>query len=204
MTDDKIPSITCPSTPATLGLNATVTCTAATYALTPADLAAGSLINHATATAKFGVGPQTIVSAPVSATVITYTLPRLGLTKTPNPAGWTSVGDLITYTFTLRNTGGVALSPPFVINDNRVQAWNCTAANGAGAIPLGGSANCTGTYHVLSTDTTIHNQATARANNGHVVTPRRTRQVPHFICNGSTLYHEGPGQYLSGATFSGP
>ncbi len=199
MTDDKIPGITCPGTPTTLAPNATVACSNSAYALAQADLDAGSVVNHATATAKWGA--QTIISAPVSATVVTYTLPRLGLTKSPNPPAWQAVGDLITYTFTLHNTGGVPLSPPFTISDNRVQTWNCTAANGAGAIPVGGSATCTGTYHVLSTDTTVLNQATASGYNGAALisSTAANAQVPRFICNGSTLYHAGAGQFLGGS-----
>ena len=68
VTDDKLGTITCPATPATLAPTDTITCTK-TYTIQQADVDAGSITNTASAHAPYG-GEGTITSPPDSATVI--------------------------------------------------------------------------------------------------------------------------------------
>jgi hypothetical protein len=76
---------------------------------------------------------------------------------TPNPA--TTLNTVITYTYTVTNTGNVTLTPS--LTDNRVTNATCP-----GALAPGASYNCTGTYTVTQADLdagSITNQATASA-----------------------------------------
>ena len=88
---------------------ASTTCTHS-HTVTQVDLNNGSITNTATVTGN--AGANLVTSNPVYATVITYTPPRLTLEKTANPILATSIGQTITYTYKLRNTGGTILSTP--------------------------------------------------------------------------------------------
>ena len=97
------------------------------------------------------------------ATVITYTNPRLTLEKYPNPTTAYAVGQTITYTYKLQNTGNAVLTAPYNVTDDKTTV-NCSGA--AGTIPIGGFVNCTATYSVTKGDAgvgSVTNQATATA-----------------------------------------
>ena len=71
------------------------------------------------------------------------------------------VGEVVTYTFTLRNDGNAPLTGLEVI-DPKVGAVTCPAP----AVPVGGSAQCTATYTVTQADVddgSVDNAATATA-----------------------------------------
>ena len=95
--------MTCPAT-ASLAPAASITCTA-TYTITQADLDAGSVTNIATATAD-GVGD---LGAPTRATVDRRAGPALTLVKTATPTTYDAVGDVITYSYVVTNSGNVTL-----------------------------------------------------------------------------------------------
>ena len=121
VTDDKIASVDCSGATGTIAPNATKACTNAIYPLTQADLNAGSVINHASGSAMRG--GSNIISAQTSATVITYTLPRLTLVKSSNPTFFTTVGNQITYSYSLKNTGGVLNHPELAVHADRQRRW---------------------------------------------------------------------------------
>jgi hypothetical protein len=135
VTDDKT-TVTCPST-ATLDPGTSVTCTA-TYAITQVDLDAGQVINHATGTATFDGNP--VHSAPVTAVVEDDKNPALTLAKSVAPGTYSTVGQVLSYTYVVTNTGNVTMTAPVTIADDRstvtcpttllapTQSLTCTAA----------------------------------------------------------------------------
>ncbi|MES2575862.1 MAG: gliding motility-associated C-terminal domain-containing protein [Bacteroidota bacterium] len=108
-------------TPSTLAPNATGTATA-TYTIQQVDVDAGFVTNTATVT---GTKPDSGTVTDTSGTTITNDDPTV-TTLTPNPSialvkvgavgGAGTLGDVITYTFTVTNTGNTTLSN-IVVND---------------------------------------------------------------------------------------
>ena len=162
LTDNKAASLTC--TPSLAGLillpGESVTCTGF-YTLTQADFDTGSVTNTATADSD-QIGP---VSA--STTQPLPQTPALTLAKAANTQTYTTLGQQVTYTYTLTNTGNVTLTAPYTVTDNRVIV-DCTGA----ASPLlpGASTTCTATYTITDADIqagTVINIATAAATFGN-------------------------------------
>ena len=97
--------VTCPV--ASLAPAASTTCTA-TYTVTQGDLDAGSIVNTATAsgTPPSG-GPVTDTD---TTTVAVDQQPEITLDKSAAPATVSAVGDVVTYSFVVTNTGNVTLT----------------------------------------------------------------------------------------------
>ncbi|MBD0711956.1 MULTISPECIES: DUF11 domain-containing protein [unclassified Streptomyces] len=160
------PAVDCPSGP--LAPGASVTCTAV-YVVTQADAQAGQVTNTATATARNPAGTE-VTSDPANAVLTTHLPPvsSLGLTKTVSPETAT-VGDQVTYTYGVTNTGETNLSALRITD---------TAFSGTGTPPTvtcpattlapGASTTCTATYVVTEADVTageVANTARATAEN---------------------------------------
>lgn len=89
---------------------------------------------------------------------------QLNISVIPSPNLYQTVGQVITYTYTLVNNGGASLSGPFAITDNKVTGITCT--NPPGTLVSLGSFQCTGTYTITQADLnngTVTNSATATA-----------------------------------------
>ena len=164
VTDDKFPTlVNCSGATSPLAPGVSTTCTLS-HAVTQANLDDGSIINTATVTAN--AGANLVTSNPVYTTVITNPFPRLTLEKYANPTTATAIGQTITYTYRLRNTGNTILSSPYTVIDNKTSV---TCLGAAGTIPIGGFVNCTATYTITAADATagsVTNQATATAKSG--------------------------------------
>jgi len=108
--DDKIPSVTCPALPAG-GLLPTQsqTCTAS-YAVTQADIDAGSVTNIASAT------DGTLTSPEVSVTVNGAQSSTITLLKTASTTTFSASGDTIDYEYVVTNSGNVTLTQAVTIN----------------------------------------------------------------------------------------
>ena len=94
------------------------TCTS-TYPVITADVEAGSIITNATASAKFSDGtdpdPDTIQATAINNTTFTYIGPRFKITAVQDKTTVTPDNLILKYTYTLKNTGSVALSRPYTI-----------------------------------------------------------------------------------------
>ena len=89
------------------------------------------------------------------------TPPALSLVKTANPTTYSSVGDVITYTYEITNSGQTTLSGPFSITDDK---QGTISPCGSGPLAPGGSTTCTSTRTISQADVTagsITNVATA-------------------------------------------
>jgi hypothetical protein len=170
--DDKN-AVTCPAVPATLAPLGVTTC-AGTYVITQADIDAGSVTNIATARAE-GTGISSLTS---TATVRgPQPAPSLRLEKTASPMAYSFVGDVITYSYLLSNTGNVTLTGPFTVSDDK-NAVTCPAVP-ATLAPLGVT-TCAGTYVITQADIdagSVTNIATARAEGSGVTSPPVTLTI---------------------------
>ncbi len=161
VTDAKTGPVTC--APTTLAPGASVTCTAS-YAITQADVNAGSVNNTATANGTPPTGPA-VTSAPDSTSTPTSTIRALTLDKqaaTPvdvNANGRVDAGDTIAYSFVVTNTGAQTLTA-VVVTDAKVGPVTCPPTT----LAPGASTTCTATYTITQADVdagSVDNTATA-------------------------------------------
>src|SRR5207249_855672 len=129
-----------------LAPGASTSCTA-THTITQADLDAGSITNTATASTTFN--NKTVTSAPASATVAATQNAALSLKKTASPTTYSAVGNVITYTYTLTNSGNATLPGPFIITDNKL---GTISPCGSGPLAPGASTTCTATHTITQAD----------------------------------------------------
>ena len=154
---DNVAATNCSGAPATLASGGSFTCTG-TYQVTQSDLDTGTVTNTATASANGS--PSNIVSKTITA----IQSPALSLSKSASPTASSTVGAIITYTYTLRNTGNVSLTSPYAVADNKIASVNCSGA----ASPLAPTATttCTASYSITNNDInngSVVNQAAATA-----------------------------------------
>ncbi|MGW1036335.1 DUF7507 domain-containing protein [Streptomyces antibioticus] len=163
VTDDRVTGITCPQT--TLAVGGTTTCTG-TYTVTAADATAGSVTNTATAQGQAGTTP--VESPPDDVTLPVQSGPGVRLEKSADDTHVYEVGDEVTYTYTVTNTGPVALTD-IGITDDRLTGVTCTSTSLAPNGQTGDSTTCTGTYTIVAADATagsVTNTATAQGQAG--------------------------------------
>ncbi len=140
----------------TLASNATVTCTGS-HAITETELNAVSLTNIATAS---GNG----VTSPTANFTINKAIKALTLTVSPSPATYSQIGQQITYTYVIKNSGTVALgSAQFTVTDNPVSPnpFNCGAP---ASLEPNATVTCTAVYTITEANmavASIANTATA-------------------------------------------
>ena len=125
-----------------------VTCTAS-YSITQADLNAGSVTN----TAKASAGG--IDSNEDKATVDAVRHPSLVLDKTASPTSADAVGDVISYTYLVRNDGNVRLAGPVTVADDKATV-SCpalsTIGNNDGFLDPGELLTCNASYAITQAD----------------------------------------------------
>ncbi|MDO7883519.1 beta strand repeat-containing protein [Salinibacterium soli] len=145
---DAVSAIDCPAT--TLAPTAQVTCTA-TYTLTQEDVDALTLSNTAEATGTSVAGPVT--SNESSTTTPQLPDASLELTKTASTSFVNGADEVVTYTFSVRNTGnvtidGIAIDETEFSGSGALSAIDCPTTS---LIP-GGIVDCTATYTVTQDD----------------------------------------------------
>lgn len=158
--DDRIATVSCPVT--TLAPGAGTTCTAS-YLITQADLDAGSVTNTATTTATPAQGTLTPVVA--QATITAVQNRALALVKSSPNSSYAAVGDTLSYSYLVTNTGNITLTDPVTVTDDRIASVSCPALPAGGLAPAA-SITCTATYTVTQADLdagSITNTATAQS-----------------------------------------
>ncbi len=158
VSDNKVGSVSCPS-PAAPGLapGAFETCTG-TYTATAQDALNNDVTNTATGTGTDAAGATSPVSAPVTVSIPEGSpAPAVAIHKSASvtPASdqdGVVVGDHISYSYVVTNTGNVNLST-VTANDPTAGSVTCPAPTGAGLTP-GASLTCTEdiAYQVTQSD----------------------------------------------------
>ena len=142
------------------GLPIGATCTSSvTYTIVQADVDRGAVTNTATATAD-GVADKTVTRQTAVDQV-----EDIEMEKTTTADGFGGIGETISYSYKVTNTGTVTLSGTLEIDDDKIASGNitCPAVPGAGLAP-GAFLTCTGSYTTTQTDVDagkITNEATA-------------------------------------------
>ena len=179
--DDKItiPAIvSCPSLPAGgLAPNAFITCTAS-YMVTQADLDAGFVTNIASAT------HGTTISPTDQATVTATQNPAMTLLKEPVETSYAAVGDMISYNYTVMNTGNVLIAN-LSVTDDLISSVTCnvtSVGNGDANLDPNEVVVCTGIYQVTQADldngfVTNNAEATGTPPGGTLTPPRTDATV---------------------------
>jgi uncharacterized repeat protein (TIGR01451 family) len=154
----------CPS-PATLAPGGQLVCSAP-YTLTQGDIDAGRITNVANATGDAPSGSQVIAEAS-SVTIPQAPAPAVTVVKTADPTAVSSVGQKVTYTFKVTNTGNVTLTDVAVTE----VAFSGTGPRPVPSCPVGIASmlpgievTCAATYMTTQVDLnagTIANTATA-------------------------------------------
>jgi uncharacterized repeat protein (TIGR01451 family) len=136
-----------PNQPTTLSPGETITCTA-TYQVTLSDIDTGEIENTAFAT---GRDPQDALVQDQDDAIVQGPAhdPEISLLKTANPTTYTQVGNLITYTFTVTNTGNVTLSN--VVVDDPLTGSTDLPVSPSTLVP-GGTGTASATYSVVQSD----------------------------------------------------
>jgi uncharacterized repeat protein (TIGR01451 family) len=158
------------------------------YPLTQADLDRGSVSNVVTATA------YTVNSNTVTTNVATVPSKMITLTKTANPATYSSAGQEITYTYTIKNSGSTPLGPgQFTVADTAINnntAFNC--GNVDATIAPGATITCTGKYLTTATDATaasIASNAVASGGGANPSQPAAVTVTKTAVSTGATVQH---------------
>ncbi|MFD7645523.1 hypothetical protein ACFV4P_33275, partial [Kitasatospora sp. NPDC059795] len=154
--DDHSPAVTCDST--VLDPGDSTACHAA-YVVTDADLALGHLTNRAEAV---GTNPEgeTVVSPPEEVSLPVVGEARLVLQKAADSGGPFRLGDTVSYTYTVTDTGTAAVHD-LTVSDDRVASVACDATT----LNPGESTLCHGSYVITAADVSAgHVTNTAHAN----------------------------------------
>ena len=166
-------AITCPTT--TLAPGGSTTCTAS-YAVTQADVDAGSVTNTAVASGTPPGSTTPTTSPPSTATVTAVAAPGLSIVKSAREASASQVGDTIDYRFLVTNTGNMTLSNVDVADTQMAPAGSLTSGPTcpSGVLAPQASETCTATYTVSQGDLdngTVDDSAVAEATPPGSTTP---------------------------------
>ena len=139
-----------PTQPATLAPAASMTCTA-TYVVTQADVDAGVINNTATGDSNETPPVDDPATVPVPQNPAVEVDKTADITTDVAPTGL-SVGDEVTYTYAVENTGNVTLFNVTVTDPHTgLSTITCTPPQGSTLAP-GDTMTCTATYVVTQAD----------------------------------------------------
>ncbi|MFF6791210.1 hypothetical protein ACFY9C_19295 [Streptomyces filamentosus] len=146
ITDDRITGVTCDSTTlAPAGQPGDSTTCHGNHTVTAADAEAGRITNTARATGTSDGRP--VESPPTEATVTVTGPSSLGLAKKADTAGPVRVGQTVTYTYTVTNTGSTTLDH-IAVTDDHAPDVTCEKTT----LAAGEHTTCTAAYRVTEAD----------------------------------------------------
>ena len=171
--DNDANNLACPKT--SLAPLEAMTCTAS-HTFTQAELDA-----HGSPVAGSGVLKNTVTATSIQAPPATDDLeipivlrPKLELVKSATPQSFNQVGQVITYTYVVTNTGNVTLIGQISVTDNKVPVVCPPSA----VLPPGQSLTCTASHTVTQADLDAGEIVnTATASNGVITSPPDTVTV---------------------------
>src|SRR5439155_1592817 len=144
----------------TIGTGASKTCY---YDVTFGNANVPQVINRVTVTATSPAGNS---QGTDTATVNFPQFPILTLAKSANPTTYNAVGQVITYTYTITNSGNTTLDAPFSVTDNKL---GTISPCGSGPLAPSASTTCTSTHTITQADIDAGSIVnTASASNGSV------------------------------------
>ncbi|KRD34590.1 hypothetical protein ASE35_07520 [Lysobacter sp. Root916] len=126
-----------------------------THTITQAEVNAGTSNNSATATGTPPGGQPPVTSPPDTTTTPLAPAPSLTIDKTTTTANYAAVGDTISYSYLVTNSGNVSLTGPVTVADDKTTV-SCpavtTVGNLDGELDPSESVTCTATYTVTLAD----------------------------------------------------
>jgi len=160
-------TLNCPGTsPYTLAIGASVTCTAA-YTVQQSDVDAGIFTNTATATAT-ELGSTTLSA---SASTNLTAAPSVSIVKSRvGTTALNGVGQIVSYQIVVTNTGNVALNAVNV-DDANTGSLSCTPPTEVASLAVNATIVCTGSHSVTSAEVTagqVINTAYVRSTTGSI------------------------------------
>jgi len=188
--DDKSTDESCPATPTSLAPGASVTCSA-TYTILEADVTAGSVTNVASGTAQDAAANGQPVNSNQDTETVTLALAgTLTLVKSATPQTYSSVGQVISYSYLLTNNTNSTLYPPYTIADDVSTDENCP--NIPASLAVGASVTCTASHTITQPDLDagfVTNRATGTAQdaatNGNPVNSNQDTETVSRVLTGS-------------------
>ncbi len=161
------------------------------YTVVQTDVDAGNVINTAAITTTTpGACAVAADCAPTVTTPITQT-PKLSIDKTADKATYAAVGEVITYSYLVSNTGNVTIDA-ISVADDKIASVSCPVAT----LIAGASTTCTATYTITQADMDagkVTNVATANGTpTGGTLTPPTdtvtvTAQPTPIVANDDTM-----------------
>jgi uncharacterized repeat protein (TIGR01451 family) len=138
----------------------------ASYAITQADIDAGLKNNTATVTGDSPTGTDDVTAQDIEQVNITQNS-SITLTKGSSPSTYDTVGDVISYTYDVLNSGNTTLAGPATAVDDKATV-TCpaltTIGNLDGNLDPGETVQCTASYNIVQADIdsgSVTNTATA-------------------------------------------
>ncbi len=142
--DDILGEITSETEPITLQSGESFTVTA-THTVTQDDLDRGFITNKAWAEV-----PGVVKSPTDSVTVYAVQNPQLTIEKTADRESFSDVGEVITYSYKVTNTGNVTISEPFSLDDDKI--GELAVSEEIDSLAPGESFTVTAEYKVIEED----------------------------------------------------
>ncbi len=191
--DDKINSgdpFACGAAGTTLAVDATVQCTAV-YTTQTGDID-GVVTNNAFAAAGeivSGVRQVTVPFVSTTTTTTTVPVPAISLAKSADAASYSGAGQLITYTYVIRNTGNVPIGPvQFTVDDDKINSGDPFACGAAGTtLAVDATVQCTAVYTTQTGDIDGVVTNTAFAAAGELLSAPRQVTVPYVGITTTTV-----------------